>query len=152
MGGRPGPTGAVISIGGWGGRGGPEGPRKYTKNIGNPYQMEDNKNPKGAARSAAPLGRRRRRRLVVFHLVRISYVFALFPEPVLARFLTEFADSESFPADSDSFPADSESFPRGLVSQGACSEKGLFVLLIILPGRVMSPRCPQDIRRHARVS
>ena len=57
--------------------------RKWTKNIGNPYQMEDNKNPKGAARSAAPLGRRRRRRLVVFHLVRISYVFASFLEPVL---------------------------------------------------------------------
>ena len=43
--------------------------------------MEDNKNPKGAARSAAPLGRRRRRRLVVFHLVRISYVFGAFPGP-----------------------------------------------------------------------
>ena len=26
------------------------------QNIGNPYQMEDNKNPKGAARSVAPLG------------------------------------------------------------------------------------------------
>ena len=40
--------------------------------------MEDNKNPKGAARSAAPLGRRRRRRIVVFHLVRISYDLAWF--------------------------------------------------------------------------
>ena len=46
--------------------------------------MEDNKNPKGAARSAASLGRRRRRRLVVTHLVRISDVFAPFSEPVLA--------------------------------------------------------------------
>ena len=46
--------------------------------------MEDNKNPKGAARSAAPLGRRRRRRLVVFHLVRISYVFGAFPGPCWA--------------------------------------------------------------------
>ena len=72
---RGGLTGAVIFVGGWA-RGGPAGPRKCTKNIGNPYQMEDNKNPKGAARSAAPLGRRRRRRLVVFHLVRISYVLA----------------------------------------------------------------------------
>ena len=33
--------------------------QKSGQNIGNPYQMEDNKNPKGAARSAAPLGRRR---------------------------------------------------------------------------------------------
>ena len=48
--------------------------------------MEDNKNPKGAARSAAPLGRRRRRRLVVFDLVRISYVLASFPVPILDRF------------------------------------------------------------------
>ena len=48
--------------------------------------MEDNKNPKGAARSAAPLGRRRRRRLVVFHLVRISYVLAGFLAPILKLF------------------------------------------------------------------
>ena len=53
-----------------------DGHQKSSQNIGNPYQMEDNKNPKGAARSAAPLGRRRRRRLVVFHLIRISYVLA----------------------------------------------------------------------------
>ena len=45
--------------------------------------MKITRTPKGAARSAAPLGRRRRRRLVVFHLVRISYVFASFLEPVL---------------------------------------------------------------------
>ena len=31
--------------------------------------------------------------LVVFHLVRISYVFNPFSDPVLARFLTKFADS-----------------------------------------------------------
>ena len=37
--------------------------------------------PKGAALRAAPFGV-----LVVFHLVRISYVLASFPEPVLARF------------------------------------------------------------------
>ena len=43
--------------------------------------------PKGAALRAAPFGV-----LVVFHLVRISYVLASFPEPVLARFLTKFAD------------------------------------------------------------
>ena len=36
--------------------------------------------PKGAALRAAPLG------FVVFHLVRISYVFASFPEPILGRF------------------------------------------------------------------
>ena len=52
--------------------------RKSGQSIGNPYQMEDNKNTKGAARSAAPLERRRRRRIVVFHLVRISYVLAWF--------------------------------------------------------------------------
>ena len=40
-------------------------------------------------------GRRRRRRLVVFHLVRISYVLASFPEPVLARFSTKVGDSEN---------------------------------------------------------
>ena len=33
-----------------------DGRQKSGPNIGNPYQMEDNKNPKGAARSAAPLG------------------------------------------------------------------------------------------------
>ena len=38
-----------------------DGRQKSGQNIGNPYQMEDNKNPKGAARSAAPLGRCRRR-------------------------------------------------------------------------------------------
>ena len=53
-----------------------DGRQKSGQNIGNPYQMEDTKTPKGAARSAAHLGRRRRRRLVVFHLVRISYVLA----------------------------------------------------------------------------
>ena len=63
----------------------PQGGRqKLCQNIRNSYHMEDNKNPKGAARSAAPLGRRRSRRLVVTHLVRISYAFAPFSEPVLA--------------------------------------------------------------------
>ena len=33
--------------------------------------------------------------LVVFHLVRISYVLASFPEPILVRFSTKFADSEN---------------------------------------------------------
>ena len=48
-------------------------------------------------------------------------VFASLSEPILARFLTECADSESFPADSESFPADSESFlfPRVLF-EGSC--------------------------------
>ena len=72
-----------------------DGRQKSGQYIENPYQMEDNRNPKGAARSAALLGRRRRRRLVVFHLVRISYVLASFPEPVLARFSTKFSDSEN---------------------------------------------------------
>ena len=68
--------------------------------------MEDNKAapsapPQGGGASRRPLGV-----LVVLHLVRISYVLASFPEPVLARFLSKFADSES------------------LVSQGACL-KGL---------------------------
>ena len=53
--------------------------------------------PKGAALRAAPFGV-----LVVFHLVRISYVLASFPESVLARFSIKFADSEN-------------SFPRGLL-------------------------------------
>ena len=53
-----------------------DGRQKSGQNIGNPYQMEDNKNPKGVARSAAPLGRHRRRRRVVFHLGRISDVLA----------------------------------------------------------------------------
>ena len=44
-------------------------------------------------------------------LVRISYVFGAFPEPVLARFLTKFAGSVNFPADSMIFPADSVKFP-----------------------------------------
>ena len=57
--------------------------------------------PQGGGASRRPLGV-----LVVLHLVRISYVLASFPEPVLARFLSKFADSES------------------LVSQGACL-KGL---------------------------
>ena len=58
--------------------------------------MEDNKAApsappqRGAALRAAPFGV-----LVVFHLVRISYVLASFPEPVLARFSTKFADSEN---------------------------------------------------------
>ena len=56
--------------------------------------MEDNKAapsapPKGAVLRAALLG------FVVFHLVRISYVLALFLEPVLARFSKKFADSEN---------------------------------------------------------
>ena len=46
--------------------------------------------PKGAALHAAPFGV-----LVVFHLVRISDVLASFLEPVLAQFLTKFADSEN---------------------------------------------------------
>ena len=53
-----------------------DGRQKSGPNIGNPYQMEDNKNPKGAAFRAAPLGRHRRRHLVVFHLVRSSYALA----------------------------------------------------------------------------
>ena len=53
-----------------------DGRQKSCQNIGNPYQMEDNKDPKGAVQSAAPVWRRRRRRLVVFYLVRISDVLA----------------------------------------------------------------------------
>ena len=49
--------------------------------------------PKGAALRAAPFGV-----LVVFHLVRISYVLVSFPDPFLARFSTKFTDSKnSFP-------------------------------------------------------
>ena len=52
--------------------------------MGNPYQMGDNKAapsapPQGGGASRRPLGV-----LVVTHLVRISYVFAPFSEPVLA--------------------------------------------------------------------
>ena len=50
---------------------------KHKKSLPNERQQE----PKGAARSAAPLGRRRRRALAVFPFVRISYVFGAFPGP-----------------------------------------------------------------------
>ena len=63
----------------------------------------------GGGASRRPLGV-----LVIFHLVRISYVFASFSEPVLAVFLTKSDDSDNFPSDSDSFPADAVNFPRGL--------------------------------------
>ena len=61
----------------------PEMMPKHRKSLPNGRQQEPQR------------GRRRRRRLVVFHLVRISYVLASFPEPVLARFSTKFADSEN---------------------------------------------------------
>ena len=53
-----------------------DGRQKSSQNIGNPYQMEDNKAapsapPQGGGASRRPLGV-----LVVFHLVRISYVWA----------------------------------------------------------------------------
>ena len=58
-----------------------DGRQKSSQNIGNPYQMEDNKAapsapPQGGGASRRPLGV-----LVVFHLVRISYVFGAFPGP-----------------------------------------------------------------------
>ena len=63
--------------------------------------------PKGAALRAAPFGV-----LVVFHLVRISYVLASFPEPVLGRFLTKFVDSENSLTDSASFREFSQGLPK----------------------------------------
>ena len=53
-----------------------DGRQKSSQNIGNPCQMEDNKvapssPPQGGGASRRPLGL-----LVVFHLVRISYVLA----------------------------------------------------------------------------
>ena len=63
----------------------PEIMPKHRRSLPNGRQQE----PKGAARSAASLWRRRRRRLFVFHLVRISYAFGSFSEPVLARFLSK---------------------------------------------------------------
>ena len=72
---RPGPnSGQIREIG-------PEWAREVRQNIGNPYQMEDNKAapsapPQGGGASRRPLGV-----LVVFHLVRISYVFGVFPVP-----------------------------------------------------------------------
>ena len=53
-----------------------DGRQKSGQNIGNPYQMEDNKAapsapPQGGGASRRPLGV-----VVVFHLVRISYVLA----------------------------------------------------------------------------
>ena len=51
----------------------PEMKQKHRKSLPNGRQQ----NPRGRrAKRVAPLGRRRRRRLVVFHLVRISYVLA----------------------------------------------------------------------------
>ena len=49
-----------------------------------------NRRQQGGAFGAAPFGV-----LVVVHLVRISYVLASFPEPVLARVSTKSADSEN---------------------------------------------------------
>ena len=86
---------------------------KHRKSLPNGRQQAP---PQGGDASRRPLGV-----LVVFHLVRISYAFASFLEPVLVRFLTKFADSESSPADSDSFPVDSVSFPRGLPKESSCT-------------------------------
>ena len=69
-------TGAVISMGGRepsGSSRAPEMHQKHRKSLPNGRQQ-------GGAFGAAPLG------FVVFHLVRISYTFALFPEPMLGRF------------------------------------------------------------------
>ena len=70
----------------------PEMMQKHRKSLPNGRQQGGafGAAPKGAALRAAPFGV-----LVVFHLVRISYVLASFPEPVLARFSTKFADSEN---------------------------------------------------------
>ena len=65
---------------------------KRRKSLSNGRQQEPQR---GWREAQPPLGWRRRRRLVVFHLVRISYVLASFPEPVLGRFSTKFADSEN---------------------------------------------------------
>ena len=59
---------------------------------------------KGVALRAAPFGV-----LVVFHLVRISYVLVSFPETVLVRFSIKFADSEN------SLPQ------RGLFKESSCN-------------------------------
>ena len=50
-----------------------DGRQKSGQNIGNPYQMEDNKNPKGAAPKAPPC-------CLPFG------VFVSFPDPILGRF------------------------------------------------------------------
>ena len=84
----------------------PEMHRKHRKSLPNGRQQGGAFGATPRARRFACASRRPLGVLVVFHLVRISYVFASFPEPVLARFLSKFADSES------------------LVSQGACL-KGL---------------------------
>ena len=68
----------------------PEMRPKHRKSLPNGRQQESQR----GRREAPPL---LRRRLVVFHLVRIPDVWASFPEPVLVRFLTKLADSESFP-------------------------------------------------------
>ena len=63
-----------------------DGRQKSSQNIGNPHQMEDNKNPKGAAPKAPPC---------CLPFGKDFLCFASFPEPVLARFSTKFADSEN---------------------------------------------------------
>ena len=70
----------------------PEMTPKHRKSLPNGRQQGGafGDAPKGVALRAAPFGV-----LVVFHLVRISYVLASFPEPVLVRFSTKFADSEN---------------------------------------------------------
>ena len=50
------------------------------QNIGNPYQTEDNKNPRGRREALPPCGAPKAP-LVVFHLVRISYVLHHFRSP-----------------------------------------------------------------------
>ena len=80
---------------------GPEWAPEMRQNIGNPYQMEDNK----AALRAAPLG------FAVFHLVRISYVLPHFRSPF-------WADSPNllqiWPGTHPGFEIVQLVFPRGL--------------------------------------
>ena len=70
---------------------------------------------RGTALRAAPFGV-----LVVFHLVRISYVLASFPEPVLVRFSTKCADS------ANSLPqgASLKSLPEASCNDSFCIAQG----------------------------
>ena len=83
--------------------------------------------PKGAALRAAPFGV-----LVVFHLVRISYVLASFPEPVLARFSTKFADSEnSLPQGASLKSLPEASQPTCRIRHGSTFQHILMVSMVV---------------------
>ena len=70
---------------------------KNLPRTGSGTEAKHRKSLPNGRRQEPPRGRRRRRRLVVFHLVRISYVSASLPKPILVRFSSKLAGSVNFP-------------------------------------------------------